>query len=194
MKADEKQIEAAVKAYSEEGLFKKGDYRYLTDFYLNTAKKSLSTADALMQLSGKIELKRAFSLSEDFETYLWVCAVSYYSMFYAVNAFFSKNGIKVGDKMAHKVASDVLYHYFIRNNKIAKELFKSYEEAKEQAMDIINTKYQGQAEELARNLDYERTKRGRFQYNMTESIKKAHAQTSLKRALEFVNKMEVLIK
>lgn len=169
MKTDkeQKQIETNIKAYSEEGLFKKGDYQFLVDFYLDAAKKSLSSADALMQLSENTELKRRFNLLEAFETYLWVCVISYYSMFYAVNALFSKNGIKIGDKIAHKVTSDVFYYYFIRNNKIAKELFKIYEEAKEQAMDMINTKYQGQAEDLARSLEHEMAKRGRFQYNFS---------------------------
>lgn len=196
MKTQEKvkQIERNIKTYLHEGLFKKGDYQYLTDFYVNTAKKSLSTADALMQLSENNELKQRFNLLEDFETYLWVCITSYYSMFYAVNALFSKNRIKIGDKIVHKVTSDVFYHYFIQNNKIAKELFKAYEEAKEQAMDLINTKYQEQAEGLARNLDFERTKRSKFQYNTTKLVKKSYAQTSLKRAMEFVNKIEVLIK
>lgn len=191
---DTKKIELNIKAYLDEGLFKKGDFEYLTDFYLNTAKKTLSTADALMQLSNNAELKQKFNLLEDFETYLWIITTSYYSIFYAVNALFSKNNIKIGDRLVHKVTSDVFYYYFIQNNKVAKELFDIFEEAKESAMDITNTKYPEEAEELSKDLEFERKKRHKFQYNMTISIKKSYAQTSLKRALEFVNKIEMLIK
>lgn len=185
-------IESNINIYQREGLFKKGEYSNLIDFYVKTARKTLQTADVLMQISDNDELKKKLGLLDDFETYLWVITTSYYSMFYIINALFSKNGIKIGEKIAHKVASDVFYFYFIKNNKIAKDLFEVYEEAKGQAMDLIS--YSEQAEKLFQNLEYERDKRHKFQYNMTESIKRSYAQTSLKRAKDFVNEIEVLIK
>lgn len=185
-------IESNVKDYSEEGLFKKGDYNYLVEFYLKTAKKTLQTADVLMQISENNEIKKKLGLLDDFETYLWVITASYYSMFYSVNALFSKNGIKIGKKIVHKVTSDVFYFYFIKNNKIAKELFEIYEETKVQAMDLIN--YSEEAEKLFQDLESERDKRHKFQYNMTKNIKKSYAETSLKRAKDFFNELELLIK
>ncbi len=185
-------IESNINIYQRDGLFKKGEYSNLIDFYVKTARKTLQTADTLMQISDNNELKKKLGLLDDFETYLWVITTSYYSMFYIINALFSKHGIKIGDKIAHKVASDVLYFYFIKNNKIAKELFEVYEEAKGQAMDLIS--YSEQAEKLFQDLEYERDKRHKFQYNMTESIKRSYAQTSLKRAKDFINEIEVLIK
>ncbi len=59
-------------------------------------------------------------------------------------------------------------------------------------MDLIS--YSEQAEKLFQDLEFERDKRNKFQYNMTESIKKSYAETSLKRAKEFINEIEVLIK
>lgn len=59
-------------------------------------------------------------------------------------------------------------------------------------MDLI--KYSEQAEKLFQDLEYEREKRHKFQYNMGESIKKSYAQTSLKRAKDFINEIEILIK
>lgn len=185
-------IESNIDIYLKEGLLKKGDYTYLIEFYIKTAKKTLQTADALMQISENDELKRKLGLLDDFETYLWIITTSYYSMFYIVNALFSKRGIKLGDKIVHKVASDAFYFYFIKNNKIAKELFEIYEEAKGQAMDLVS--YSEQAEKLFQDLEYERDKRHRFQYDMTESIKRSYAQTSLKRAKDFINEIELLIK
>ncbi|MBS3092299.1 hypothetical protein J4466_02660 [Candidatus Pacearchaeota archaeon] len=185
-------IEANINTYLNEGLFKKGEYEELIDFYVKTAKKTLQTADILLQISEDSELKKQLNLLDDFETYLWVITTSYYSMFYIVNALFSKYRIKLGEKIVHKVASDVLYFYFIKNDKIAKELFEIYEEAKDQAMDLI--RYSEQAEKLFYDLEYERSKRHKFQYNMTENIKKEYAQTSLKRAKEFLSEMELLIR
>lgn len=185
-------IESNINIYLEGGLFKRGEYSNLIDFYVKTSKKTLQTADALMQISENNELKKRLELLDDFETYLWVITTSYYSMFYIVNALFSKHGIRLGDKIVHKVASDVFYFYFIKNKKIAKELFEIYEESKNQAMDLI--RYSEQAEKLFQDLEYERDKRHKFQYGMTESIKRSYAQTSLKRAKDFVNEIELLIK
>ena len=185
-------IESNINSYARDGLFKRGSYNYLIDFYVKTAKKTLQTADSLMQISENNELKKRLGLLDDFETYLWVITTSYYSMFYIVNALLLKNGMKLGDKIVHKVASDVFYFYFIKNKKIARELFEIYEEAKCQAMDLIN--YSEQAEKLYQDLEYERDKRHKFQYNMTENIKRSYAQTSLKRAKEFINEIELLIK
>lgn len=184
-------IESNVNIYLKDGLFKKGNYDNLTEFYIKTAKKTLQTADVLMQISENREIKDKLGLLDNFESFLWAITTSYYSMFYILNALFSKNGIKIGDKIAHKVSSDVFY-YFIKNNKIAKELFEVYEEAKGQAMDL--TMYSEQAEKLFQDLEHERDKRHRFQYEMTESIKKSYAQTSLKRAKDFLNEIELLIK
>lgn len=148
----------------------------------------------MFRISEDKELKKILGLLDSFETYLWVITTAYYSMFYAVNALFSKNGIKVGDKIAHKITSDLFYFYFIQNNKLAKRLFEIYEEAKDEALELTDTKYPGLAEELSKNLFYEMGKRHRFQYNMLESIKRGYAKTSLSRALEFVNQIEVVIK
>jgi len=188
---DSKKIESNVQAYLKEGMIKKGKFDHLTEFYIRTAKKTLQTADALMQISENKEIKDKLALPNDFETFLWVVTTSYYSMFYIINALFSKNGIKLGDKIVHKVASDVFYIHFIKNNKIAKELFDEYEEAKGQAMDLI--RYSEQAEKLYQDLEYEREKRRKFQYDMTESIKMGYAKTSLKRAKDFVNEIELLL-
>lgn len=188
---EKKVIESNIKNYLRESLFKKGNYSYVTEFYLRTAEKTLQTADALMKISEKTDIKKQLGLLENFETYLWVIVSSYYSMFYAVNALFSKNGIKIGDKIAHKVASDVFYYYFVKNNKIARELFEAYGEAKSDAMDLTN--YSEQAERLSDNFNSEKEKRHKFQYDTTENIKRGYAQTSLKKARDFLDKIEILV-
>lgn len=91
-------IEANIQLYLKDGLIKKGDYESLKEFYLETAKKTLQTSDALMQISENNELKKKLNLLDSFETYLWVITSSYYSMFYILNALFAKNGIKLSIK------------------------------------------------------------------------------------------------
>lgn len=41
-------IESNVNTYLKEGLFKRGEYSNLVDFYVKTARKTLQTADSLM--------------------------------------------------------------------------------------------------------------------------------------------------
>lgn len=69
---------------------------------------------------------------------LWVVVISYYSMYYMANAVLYKMGYKVGHKISHKVTSDALI-VFIRN-KLKKSLFEDFEEAKEEALDIMGRK------------------------------------------------------
>lgn len=65
-----REVENNIKSYLQEGLFKRGEYNYLTDFYLDNARRSLSTAEALFRLSENNKLKKLFKLLDDFETHL----------------------------------------------------------------------------------------------------------------------------
>lgn len=49
------------------------------------------------------------------------------------------------------------------------------------------------AEEIIKSFDWERDKRGRVQYDMTEVVKKGRAEISLKRANTFLFEMEKLL-
>ncbi len=117
---------------------------------------------------------------------LWIVVISYYSMYYAANAALYKIGYKVGSKVSHKVTSDALI-VFVRN-KLKKSLLEDYEEAKEEALDIIGRK----TDEIISSFDKEMEKRSVFQYETTEEIKKAKAKTSYERAKKFIFEMEKL--
>ena len=45
--------------------------------------------------------------------------------------------------------------------------------SEQEVIDITQTKYPQKAQELADNVDYEKKKRSRFQYNITENAKKS---------------------
>ncbi|PIN72912.1 hypothetical protein COV22_01950, partial [Candidatus Woesearchaeota archaeon CG10_big_fil_rev_8_21_14_0_10_47_5] len=111
----------------------------------------------------------------------------YYSMFYMANALLLHLGFKTSDKLVHKVTGDALF--VLALDKLKRELLDEYEDTRDDALEISSTK----AEEILDSYDYEKDKRSRFQYEMTESVKKAKAETSLRRAKEFVFELRKLM-
>lgn len=118
---------------------------------------------------------------------LWVIVTSYYSMYYITNAVLYKIGYKIGSKISHKITADSLI-VFIRN-RLKKSLIEDYDEAKEEAFDIIGK----ETDAIIESFDREMEKRSFFQYETTEEIKGAKAKTSLERAKKFVFEMEKLL-
>jgi len=163
--------EGNVRKYLEDGLIKKSVFNeQIFKTYLQNSDESLNVANLILETS-----------------YLWVIVCSYYSMYYLANAVLYKLGYKIGDKISHKITSDSLI-VFVRN-KLKKSLLESFEEIKEEALDLVQSK----VDNLILSFDYERDKRGKFQYNMSEQIKKSKAETSLRRAKEFVNELKNLL-
>lgn len=163
-----------VKVYLEENLIKrieKFDGNIFSIFKKNS-EESLMVADMLF--------KERLS-------YLWVIVASYYAMFYMANAVLYKSGYKIGHKIPHKVTSDSLI-VFVRD-KLRKSILEDFEEAKDEALELASIR----ADEALETFDYERVKRSRFQYEMTESVKMAKAKTSLDRSKRFIFEMEKLL-
>lgn len=168
------EAENNVKRYLEEGLLKKTK-DYNEDIF-NTFKKNSEES-----------LKVAEFLSKNNLSWLWTIVCSYYSMFYISNAVIYKLGYKIGEKIAHKVTSDALIVYV--RKKLKESLLKDFETAKEEALELAGIK----ADELIESFDFERIKRSRFQYEMTEPIKKIKAETSLNRAKKFIFEIEKIL-
>ncbi len=195
------EAEKNIPRYIEDNLMSKSDeHKKLVSFYLKTSKTSLRVAEILFNLSKKEEDKNKLFLEEDFECYLWVIVSSYYSMFYIANAALAKLGIKVGDKIAHKITSDCLFFYFIKAEKLAKHYFEEYFSSMEEALDVMGVdekmtkkEFQQKALDLIQTFNYERGKRGKFQYRTTETIKESYALTSLNRARKFFEEIEKVI-
>lgn len=98
-------------------------------------------------------------------------------MFYIASAYVYKKGYKAQHKIVHKVIGEALIT--ISREHLTEKMIEYYEEEKDKALSI--------AESLLDNFEFERAKRARFQYEMTESIKESKAKTSLLRAKEFVD-------
>jgi uncharacterized protein (UPF0332 family) len=163
---------------------------YLSDNLLR--KQTNETAKAMYVQNCDLSLRTAVKLSEmeneTYKPYLWIIVTSYYAMFYISNAILLELGYKVGDKVSHKVTEDALIVY-VRNN-LKRELLEAYEETKEEALEIISSK----VDSILKSYEYERSKRSRFQYEMSEDIKKSKSITSLERAKLFVFEMKKMIK
>ena len=159
--------------YLQDGLIKKEKNETARQMYIKNAELSLDLAEE--------------SISSSLKPYLWVVVISYYSMFYIANAVLLQLGYKTGSKIVHKVTSDALIVLVM--DKIKKGLLEEYEDAKEDALEIASIK----SEEIISFYSMEMGKRSRFQYNMTETIQEQKANTSLKRAKEFMLEMKKLL-
>ena len=174
---DKERIEEAeknVQNYLREGLLKKIDKidESIINLLKNNCNESIKTADFLFQNNS---------------SWLWVIVSSYYSMFYIANAVLYKLGYKVGDKIVHKVTLDSLIALI--RNKLKSKLIEDFDIAKDEALELAGIK----TDNLVENFEFELSKRSRFQYEMTEIVKKSKAETSLIRAKEFIFELEKLL-
>ena len=169
-----KEAQSNFTRYLQEELLKKETNELAKSKYIENADLSLKTAQELMQ--------------SPLKPYLWVIVTSYYSMFYMANAILLQYGYKTQEKIAHKVTSDALIVLIL--DKLKKELLENYENIQKDALEISSTK----AESVIESYSLELGKRSRFQYNMLEQTKENKAQTSLKRASEFVFELKKLLK
>ncbi len=166
-----KEAKDNVRTYLSDGLLTKADFdKQVFNILEKNANESLSVAEILY--NGKY-------------SWLWVIVTSYYSMYYIANAVLFKMGYKVGEKISHKVTADSLIA--LVRDKLKELLIEEYEEMRKEALAGIK------ADELMQAFDYEKEKRGIFQYRTNESAKEAKAKTSLERAKEFVVEMKKFV-
>jgi len=171
-----KEAESNVRKYLQDDMLKKRTNNTALAMYIENSEMSLQTAKKILSLESK-----------NYKPYLWVIVASYYSMYYISNAVLLKLGYKVGEKISHKVTADSLI-VFVRN-KLRRQLMEEYEDTKEDALELISQR----SDTIIKNLDFEREKRSKFQYQMDEQVKKGRAKTSLERAKEFVFEMKKLL-
>lgn len=160
--------------YLAEGLIKKEKNEIAKKMYLKNSELSLQVATELFQ--------------SPLKPHLWVIVSSYYAMFYIANAVLLNLGYKTEHKIVHKVTNDALIVLVL--DKLKKGLMEHYMSIQKDALEIASTK----AEEIVGNYGLELEKRSTFQYNMLEETKESKAQTSLKRAKEFVFELRKMMK
>ncbi len=160
--------------------------QYLQDKLIKKEKND--TAKAMYIKNADLSLKLAEEcMNSNLKPYIWVVVISYYSMFYIANAVLLELGYRTGGKIVHKVTNEALI--VLVTDKIKKGLIEEYENAKEDALEIASVK----SDEIIALYGLEMDKRSRFQYNMTESIQEQKANTSLKRAKQFMLEIKKLL-
>jgi len=159
--------------YLQDGLIKKSKNEISKEMYIKNSNLSLNLAEECM--------------NSNLNPYIWIVVMSYYSMFYIANAVLLKLGYKTGNKIVHKITNDALI--VLVKDKIKKGILENYENVKDDALDIASIR----SDEIIEFYELELNKRSRFQYKMTESIQKQKANTSLKRAREFIFEMKKLL-
>ena len=173
---DKERIKEAQKnftQYLQDRLIKKEKNDTAKAMYIKNANLSLNLAEECM--------------NSNLKPYIWVVVISYYSMFYIANAVLLELGYKTGDKIVHKVTNEALIVLVM--DKIKKGLIEEYENAKEDALEIASIK----SDEIIALYGLEMDKRSKFQYNMAESIQEQKANTSFKRAKQFMLEMKKLL-
>ncbi|MBI4449034.1 hypothetical protein HY641_03345 [Candidatus Woesearchaeota archaeon] len=184
-----------------EGLLAKApSHSRFVPFYLNNARMSFLVAQHLHSLSVDDSIKKNSGFPAEFECFLWVVVTAYYGMFYAANAALAKLGLKVGEKIAHKVVQDCLLVYFIKNTRIAKSLLDAYKDAKGEVLAMMRLseeellkEFQVKAHDLVATFSYQRKSRGEFQYDITTKAKENVARLSLERSSAFIRELSSVI-
>ena len=86
--------------------FEKNFAKYLEDGLIIKTKNDL--AKGMYLKNADLSLSLAIDcLSSSLKPFLWVVVISYYAMFYSANAVLLHHGYKVGDKIAHRVTTQV---------------------------------------------------------------------------------------
>ncbi len=165
------------------------------NFYKKQANLSLIAADLLYALSTEKDSKEFHKLDSDYECFLWVINLSYYSLFYIVHALLAYRNVRIlSDQGIHKITAHALVYYCIKNNFIAKELYGQFVESQIEAVELFNLEdFKKRAMDLTTKYFYEVGKRARFTYETEEEAKQRHANTPLQRAREFLSEIEKII-
>jgi len=184
------EIKRRVTNFIKEGIIKKEKESKFVDFFLNNAKNSLDSAKLLFEVSTKNNLKNLTGFP-NFNGFLWVINSSYYSMFYMARTLLENEGIRIkADLSIHAVTFDALVHYFYITGKLQKRLIEDFNEAKEEASEMLGKE---KAKELIEDYFYEKNKRGTFTYEMGAIAMQNKAQTSLERAKRFNEEIRKII-
>ncbi len=161
---------------------------YLISSLLRRVDKPDKNIISVFKKNSEESLRVAQFIFDSNYSNLWVIVSAYYSMFYMSNAVLYKLGYKVGNTTPHKVVSDALV-VFVRG-KLKHKLIEEFEDSMEDALELAGTK----TDELIQSFDQERVRRSRFQYELSEEVKKGKAEVSLARAKNFVFEMEKFLK
>ncbi len=185
-----REIRQNMETFIKSGIIKKEKEKKFVQFFLTNAKNSLNVSNLLYNISMSENLKNDLGFP-GFNGFLWVINSSYYSMFYMARALLENEGIKVKTAMSiHSIVFDALVYYFYLRGKIEKRMIEEFEEANEEAAEILGKE---RSKELIEEYYYEKRKRAVFTYDMGKIAMENKARTSLERSKRFNEEIRKII-
>jgi hypothetical protein len=95
-------------------LLQKEEYTKFEKPFLKKSRKNFTVANLMFKISEQDKFKKNLALPQDFETYEWVIAVSYYAMYVSALAALAKLGFK---SKSHAATINVLEQYYVHQLK-----------------------------------------------------------------------------
>jgi uncharacterized protein (UPF0332 family) len=143
--------------------------------YINRSRNELVLADAINNISNKIDLKESLQIEDDMTFYSSVISHSYYAIFYSAKAILLTKGIKTQSPNIHKNTFNEFKENFVDNGILDVKLLEIYK------------KIVVRSDELLEVFKDEKWKRGNFTYNTIPQVNKEPAEDSLKNSKFFVS-------
>lgn len=168
------------------GYFDNGDLKVdptitaLVKYHVDNARHNIETSSLLMEISQDKESKKNLKISADYTGYDWAVSCGYYAMFHAATAALATIGIKA---RSHGSLIEGLEYHFVCKERII------------ESEDIEKLKYAKKLDEKYVNRMWAtKSKRNTAQYKANSTIAQKNAEKIYKNAIDFVNRIESLIK
>ena len=163
-------------------------------FFMKKAENSLETAHVLLAISKNEDLKKELNTSQFYDGYLWVINSAYYSMFYSAISLLAHFGKRIKlEQGIHKAVYHALIYYFLDNDKkLTKHIIEQYQQMGKDAGALLQIA-EFKAKEKIEQVKFELDKRKEFTYEMGKTAEENKANTSIKRAEEFLTLVKEML-
>ncbi|MEK6857672.1 MAG: hypothetical protein AABX39_03740 [Nanoarchaeota archaeon] len=107
--------------------------------FISKAERNLLIASLLFNATQSKEIKDILKLPNDFTAVEWCIIISYYSMFHSAKGALAKQKIKITEDNSHEATVNAMYYYYLFSGKLEKEIFSKLENAKKEAVKLIES-------------------------------------------------------
>jgi len=161
------------------GVSEDPEAKKLVDKYIGRASKNLELMNIISELSKNQEAQKALNLSKDYSNDEWIIIISYYAMYTSALALLGKFGYKSSTHTATIIALEM---FFVKKEILGQEHIAMLKHIHNQ----IN-------EQDITDISHEKQNRETAQYDVTKSLTHSIAESSMKNAQSFVNKVKEIL-